>query len=790
MRGVTVSITGNKPNQNLSLSNVSGLVIGEQGPTLQGSGVAAGGGAGFSTAGGSSGGDGDGGVTPPPAAPVPLKLFMHVGQLDWQHENRVVQSAILNESKYLWMTDINDAFSGSGATTVTPYTVSPSAVMPPDLSTAGRYTGLIKVNVSAPTHFIMYRHYDDNTGKGIKAGGTVLRNEGGHIIRNFGFVGGPSMDKKEPLSSLFNTSYGTWEYRGSRPILLQHGTYAGMIASPAFGETESIIQFVNPEGQFFISNTATAEIDAAASGVGFDPNYGCAFTEALDGDIVTVMKTATGMTLKKHNPSTVSGSGEQIEASINIAFTFWAQDPYYQLPKFSIITLNNGNYFVVWCNAQDGDGTNGTDNASVNHCIVSADLSSVVVAPTLTNGDALVASWFPCATKLNNGNVAVCWLQYDYPTSYGYPIFIKGAVFSQTGATVVAPTELYNCGNPTRGSPIAVDGEAIRVTKPKDNGSICLSFYFYNYPESYPVIINLDSSLNISGQYQLQSQDQFFAYRSADEWFKRSDLVSIENYVFMVSVSDDYYDSDKKIAIYGILTSAIGRKKIYTPSITYATDGSDRSIYATVTQNFFRIDTLWSGDLSISTFFVDPITLNSFPQSESSGQLFYALEGAFYIDATNEWDNTEISIATISKAQSDTLTTTWTTTPTNHISDNGGSLNTDAAHRFYVEVDSDSFVFGSGVDDTGFPEGFSGSLARIAIDIVKPFPVKYTFNDVGYMDINANGTYTQPKFITQVPLQDGDVIQLREINFVGDLIDQFQIAEATVMLQCENEASA
>jgi len=777
-----VTLTGNKPNNTPSLKNISGLVIGGRGPVLQGAGVTGSGGAGFATA---SGGGGDGGgVTPPPTAPTPLKLFMHVGQLDWSHGGKVVQSAIVNESKFVYLTKANSSFTVSDLSTVTPYSVPLLETMPPDLTTADRYTGLIKFTIPESGNYIMYRHYDELSSKGSNAGGTVLRNEAGHIIRNFGVVPGPSMDAQAAVSSLFNTSYAFGEYRGSKPLLLQYGTYAGMIASPASGQTEAIIQFVNADEQFFVSDTVLAEIDAAASGVDFDPDYGCAFTEALDGDIVTVMKTSTGMTLKKHNPSTVSGSGEQIDASIDIVFAFWMQYADYQLPKFSVITLGNGDYFVVWCNAKDGDGTNGTDNAGVYHCIVSANLSAVVVAPTLTNGDSLVSSWFPCATKLNNGNVAVCWLQYDHPTSNGWPIFIKGAVFSQTGATVVAPVELYDCGTPSNNDPINNHGEGIRISSTKDNGDFSLLFVRHNgYNEIYPSVLTVTPLLAVAGQFSFVLQDLFYAYTVPDRWLRYSDIVVAGNSVFLVTTRESY-GATKDVAIYELLPTAVGQSKIYATSITYPTETPER-IYATAADGYFRIDLLWSGNTTVTTLFVDPITLDSLPQSESSGQLFYALAGSVYVDARNEWDNTEITIAKISQAQSATAAVAYGTVSTSHVS--SGALESTNQNRFYVELDSDSFIFGSGIETDGFPEGYSGSLIRVAIDLVKPFPVKRVFNDVGYIDINADGTYTKPEFITGITLDDGDVIQLREISFAGDLIDHFKVAEATVMLQLENE---
>lgn len=84
MRGVTVSITGNKPNQNLSLSNVSGLVIGKKGSvfTPSVSNNAASGGGGFSTAAGVGGGTGGGGGSPELSWHASLIAFPPSGVID------------------------------------------------------------------------------------------------------------------------------------------------------------------------------------------------------------------------------------------------------------------------------------------------------------------------------------------------------------------------------------------------------------------------------------------------------------------------------------------------------------------------------------------------------------------------------------------------------------------------------------------------------------------------------------------------------------------------------------
>lgn len=764
--------------------------------------------------GNNGGGPGDGAIT----LFTRRHFSMHVGQIDRGTDNAVRQSVVLPHSLTVDLTRVNSAFNSAGSVPVSAYALNAEAEPDFDLSDAQNYVpGLYSLAVPNVGHYMVRRKFDPDTAAGNNVGGMVIRNEAGHIIHNLSTKGGPPITKRvlHSLQNYGENQSGHWD---SRPFILQNGPFAGKLVSPVItssnepGRSNQQINIVDPYDAFGYNTTSDTRLAAIyGSWLNNTDRYklssGCVVEHATDGSLIvlTPSNAYDGFNLHKVTPQPLNPALPDTapDVSLNVPFSFYTSINTARF-RFRMLRLANGNYFITWQNGKDEHGVEygGTNPCTVHYCIVAGDLSSIIVAPTAldVDGSGTFAQWNaePCLNAA--GNVVVAWMSIDGPQagSYAPNLSLVAKVFSPAGAAIVAKTTIRDYfdtyDNPSIYYPISQYSEVFGAHLVGSRVLIVSNIDHNQYPpNTYGVYVDAvdGATLSIAGELFAAEENLLNPSRYATNQVSRAaSFLSVTTHDDLLYIGGATRNGDK----YGFAVIAINNDCDVVASSTVngmgQTDSLNNKPFWLTANNStgqLRIDVLDQNSSNVERQVVDFMRIDNLEQVVDyayayDNDLFVLLPGRYLLDTQLEWDNVTFQLAKISSSQAVLAKDFYDKSETGLVSK--GTVEQATKHRFFVEFDSDSFIVGSGYYSAdGSGPAPSGTLCRLAIDLVRNVDgVPVTIRNVGYIDLNTDGSYTKPEFITRLDLLDNDVIQLRQVNFVGNLLNEFRVAEATATL--------
>lgn len=747
------------------------------------------------------GGPGSGGES---ATFFTLRAFnMHMGQLDAGLNGTVRQSVVLPHALKVALTKVNTPFNPAGAVSLTPATLNPLATPDFDLTTMTSHgPGLYSVTTTGNSHFLFQRHYDTGVNPGSSIGGAVIRNAAGHIVHNFGRKAGDPIIMLQGLGSQPSNYYdGIFD---SRPLLLKNGALAGNLVTPMLhnGGYESYLSIIPPRTSLIPVDGEADHRLAVISGSSLgdthpSSSYGCVTEHLTDGSLIVLHKDdgdPAKFKLLKFAAAT---------ASIDVIFAFNASLSGTARYKFSILTMPNGNYFVSWHNGPT-DGRDGSDYFRCYYCIVAADLSSVLVAPTQVDTKPSTAQWFPSICLNSQGNVAVAWAEAgSNVTGNTSSIKICAKIFTQAGVELVSSAEIFETlagGNlPTSAyRPLNTERTDL-VSLDLVGNSLMLIVNQEGYQPQKPgfsLIAISDTTLNaVSSEFvdiiptvNTAYNDSYYGTRPV-QWISTA---VVEDTLVVVATPTSsggtrpgalyVFDEDCALLRSASIEMQLPTITNYLSSPIWLTNIGDGICQLSLLPEQSQCLT--------ALIYADTLEIVAdYTTAEDDNLLFLSLPGQFYIDARQEWDNTTFKLVKVSKAQAEAGEDFYETDEFG-IASQPGTVAPANQNRFYVELNSDSFIVGSGYysNDAGSGQTVSGTLCRIALDLARRVDGDWvTFRNVGYIDVNSDGTWTDPEFLTELSLLDRDTLQLRLVNHVGLLLNQFRVSEATATIVGEGE---